>query len=386
LKRVHVNQVVHHVIDNNNNVAKDRQQSNVQHVKEEDYAQEEKEMERLRRRLDRSLAFQLPVGAEKHHQKKKNQDRKEKGQNEKGRYQYQYDWYGQQPPRHGRQQQQSSASKQLTDSGNVIRGYDAEDSMAHDVMTTMSKSASASAANHGKREKDYKRVRHSPSAKVMTYANGPQSGKMRNAILEPPQPEPMLLPKGQTTRSLQDRKKHPRLVGADLYVARLGWGKGAPMRKDDSAVRSTIATVQPLYAADGDSNDDDGLSASSAYLQSTSSSSSTGSLHDELLHREPKLQTTPQTKSTAATQSQLIRASRPCYRCISYMHAVGIKRVFWTNDAGEWECGKVRKLVKALDNSMEGVANGTGGPMGNGVFVTKHEVLMLKRMMGEGRA
>lgn len=66
------------------------------------------------------------------------------------------------------------------------------------------------------------------------------------------------------------------------------------------------------------------------------------------------------------------------------MHAVGIKRVFWTTDEGGWEGGKVRDLVDALDSSMESVAN--GGPTGNGVFVTKHEVLMLKRMMGEGSA
>lgn len=48
----------------------------------------------------------------------------------------------------------------------------------------------------------------------------------------------------------------------------------------------------------------------------------------------------------------------------------------------------MRDLVDALDNSMESLANGgdgaSDGPMGNGVFVTKHEVLMLKRMMGDG--
>jgi hypothetical protein len=56
------------------------------------------------------------------------------------------------------------------------------------------------------------------------------------------------------------------------------------------------------------------------------------------------------------------------------MHAVGIKRVFWTNDAGEWEGGKVGKFIDALDGE---------GPMGNGVFVTKHEVLMMRRTMGD---
>ena len=65
------------------------------------------------------------------------------------------------------------------------------------------------------------------------------------------------------------------------------------------------------------------------------------------------------------------------------MHSVGIKRVFWTNDAGNWDGGKVRDLVDALDGSMEAVAEGKSGPLDKGVFVTKHEVLMLKRIMGE---
>lgn len=70
------------------------------------------------------------------------------------------------------------------------------------------------------------------------------------------------------------------------------------------------------------------------------------------------------------------------------MHAVGIKRVFWTNDAGEWEGGKVAKFIDALDGDGEGGGGEGGGgcvgggPMGNGVFVTKHEVLMMKRLMG----
>jgi hypothetical protein len=63
------------------------------------------------------------------------------------------------------------------------------------------------------------------------------------------------------------------------------------------------------------------------------------------------------------------------------MHSVGIKRVFWTNDDGAWEGAKVRDLVDAQESSIDNVAS--GGPMGNGVFVTKHEVLMLRRMMGD---
>jgi len=73
------------------------------------------------------------------------------------------------------------------------------------------------------------------------------------------------------------------------------------------------------------------------------------------------------------------------------MHSVGIRRAFWTNDQGEWEGGKVRDLVDGMEGSMarnaEGGAGGVGaggGPMENGLFVTKHEVLMLRRLMGKG--
>lgn len=52
-------------------------------------------------------------------------------------------------------------------------------------------------------------------------------------------------------------------------------------------------------------------------------------------------------------------------------------------------------LVRAMEESMElvgkgevgrdgGELGGDSGVMGNGVFVTKHEVLMLRRRMGGG--
>lgn len=87
------------------------------------------------------------------------------------------------------------------------------------------------------------------------------------------------------------------------------------------------------------------------------------------------------------------------------MHSVGIKRVFWTNAQGQWEGGKVRDLIDVLDGG--GAGDGTKGtgsqsgadkaddssgggattnngsvPGGPGLFVTKHEVLMLRRVMG----
>ena len=62
------------------------------------------------------------------------------------------------------------------------------------------------------------------------------------------------------------------------------------------------------------------------------------------------------------------------------MHAAGIKRVFWTTQDGGWEGAKVRKLVEALES--ESGMDGEGGVDGGDVFVTKHEVLMIRRAMG----
>ena len=63
------------------------------------------------------------------------------------------------------------------------------------------------------------------------------------------------------------------------------------------------------------------------------------------------------------------------------MHSAGIKRVFWTNAKGEWEGAKVQQLVDALESGGAADGDGDEGKV-NSVFVTKHEVLMLKRMMG----
>lgn len=61
------------------------------------------------------------------------------------------------------------------------------------------------------------------------------------------------------------------------------------------------------------------------------------------------------------------------------MHSAGIKRVFWTNNEGQWECEKVRELVDALDGPMSLDDGGSTGPSGTGsVYVTKSEVLLLK--------
>jgi hypothetical protein len=64
------------------------------------------------------------------------------------------------------------------------------------------------------------------------------------------------------------------------------------------------------------------------------------------------------------------------------MASVGIKRVFWTTDAGRWEGAKVRDLVDALDQLGEEPPTDATTAL-NSVFVTKHEVLILRRMMGD---
>lgn len=199
--------------------------------------------------------------------------------------------------------------------------------------------------------------------------------------------EPILLPKGRAgdaSANVTERKKHPRLKGADLYVTRVGWSGTAAKRPTKKP------TSKPEPAVAGDESPVEPLAESTSSLGSSSTASSysaTGSLHDELIHRNPSPSPSDAiSEDICGFDRSRVHASRPCYRCISFMHSAGIRRVFWTNDAGEWEGGKVAKLVESMDMGMEQVAasgeSGSGGPMGNGVFVTKHEVLMLRRMMG----
>lgn len=148
-----------------------------------------------------------------------------------------------------------------------------------------------------------------------------------------------------------------RLKGSDLYVARLG---NCHMDPTPSPKPPPIKPVPAPPAL--------------PKPQPTS-------LHDELtqLSRTPSPSRGTPATAEMHTQKPEIRASRPCYRCVAAMHAVGIKRVFWTNADGEWECAKVREMVDSLDGFP---GHDDGGVTGKGVFVTKHELLMLKRVMG----
>ncbi|KAK0935333.1 hypothetical protein LTR29_013125 [Friedmanniomyces endolithicus] len=370
LKLPHLNQVVHHHA--RNNTAKPRKEESYRDEEEEE--EDEQEREVSRRHTQRSgvqhlvkechRAFHALPSGEKHHH---HQKRKEKGKkNVKAlEYEYgdQYDRDGQHTqPGHGRQQREESASRQrdLKDTARVC------DSTIHGVMTDMSRQACTNALTHERPKTSSKR---------------PGKG-LKRVHDEPPQPVPMLLPMGRTGSNTNERRKHPRLVGADLYVARLGRCKttGNTCTEADSREAPIPVAEDRMQPED---HGDIGLESSVESLSITTSTKLTGSLHDDLADREP----TPRRVALAPATLDLdtIRSSRPCYRCINDMHTAGIKRVFWTNDAGGWEGAKVRDLIDALDDSMESVASGAGGgPTGNGVFVTKHEVLMLKRLMGEG--
>ncbi|KAI0386780.1 hypothetical protein F5Y04DRAFT_275229 [Hypomontagnella monticulosa] len=175
------------------------------------------------------------------------------------------------------------------------------------------------------------------------------------------------------SNSLKDRVKHPKLRGADVYVARFG-GKINSGGYQNSAKKSVVNAEKDM------SSRDDSLYA---VASSTASGSPIVSLHDELSCKRAKIAgpktSTHKPLETVIDQGSVLD-SRPCYRCVLYMHSAGIRRVYWTNSAGQWEGAKVRDLFDQVSgtNVCDGhdVNNGSLG----GVFVTKHEILMLRRL------
>lgn len=184
----------------------------------------------------------------------------------------------------------------------------------------------------------------------------------------------------QAARNIKYRMKHPRLVGADLYVAR--FITSLPPTKKEAGASSVESSNSNQDGMDTDS-DNCGLHALPPMTEQ-----STGSLYDELTcnARKKAAAAAGAGCQTRVKSSPRAAESRPCYRCISYMYTHGIKRVFWTNNEGRWECAKVRDLVDLLggDSSAGNLDSDVsdGGGALSGVFVTKHEVLMLRRTMG----
>lgn len=163
--------------------------------------------------------------------------------------------------------------------------------------------------------------------------------------------------------------KHQKLVGADIYVVRLA--KPTPIKNSKAARRKEALSVKV--------NINDNAGHVQPHLPI-----SKGSLHEELtcIPKEPTL-----SKAVAATLEDhpAVAESRPCYRCVAYMHSVGIKRAFWTTNDGRWEGAKVRDLVDELEGAMNRMDPSLGLPVPD-VFVTKREVLLLRRqvMMSRG--
>ncbi|KAI5923145.1 hypothetical protein F4810DRAFT_710900 [Camillea tinctor] len=165
--------------------------------------------------------------------------------------------------------------------------------------------------------------------------------------------------------TVQDRTKHTNLRGADVYVARLG---GARELRREKAEAKDLATYDEEAAT---------------LVHSTRASTLAGSSHDESTRKHPN---TPSANVLSRSTGGIlfdrhdIRESRPCYRCVLYMHSAGIRRVYWTNSKGDWEVAKVRDLFDQL------LGMGSSGSQDfSQVFVTKHEILMSREKLSEQR-
>lgn len=186
----------------------------------------------------------------------------------------------------------------------------------------------------------------------------------------PPKHEAMLIPVAQSTPKagrVTQRRMDNRLNGADLYVVRQSYKPQTTKKnvvldpEDIDEISSMCTDVSILHVADD--------------LPPRPMS-----LHDELKCKVSRPSKVASRDIPDCEPPLPATCSRPCYRCISYMEWAGIRRVFWSNHDGEWEGGKVRDLVDALglDQGNAGGSDQTSASM----FVTKHEILMLKKQMG----
>jgi hypothetical protein len=284
-----------------------------------------------------SMLYHSEKSMEKHRMKKKNEND----------YQYgcQYDRHY----HHGAQQQHKRGSEPQS-SKSAVKTITALDSLSS------SSDDNSTSSQYIKSKVSYPLPCH------RTTAHSIQLQKKPPPI--PPKPQQILVTKNKTLNTKPDiaaRTKDLRLKGSDLYVARLGNCNFTPPIKP----RPKVPEPSPE--------------------PTSSPKAEPASLYDELspLSRSVSPPSTFSKPIPLTTQPE-IRASRPCYRCVAAMHSVGIKRVFWTNQDGEWEGAKIRDLVEALETGIEGDdGDGVGtGQENKGVFVTKHEVLMLKRIMG----
>jgi hypothetical protein len=151
-----------------------------------------------------------------------------------------------------------------------------------------------------------------PPGQHKRYSKPPLSKTCVEII--PPKQQHVLVAKNKRSKpDVEARTKDLRLKGSDLYVARLGSCNVTPPISSRSPSRSRISSSK----AD-----------KSTPLTATTPKSEPSSLYDEL---SPFSRSTSHSSSRTADASELspthnpeIRASRPCYRCVSAMHAVCI--------------------------------------------------------------
>ncbi|KAL9012020.1 MAG: hypothetical protein Q9173_003182 [Seirophora scorigena] len=158
---------------------------------------------------------------------------------------------------------------------------------------------------------------------------------------------PIVMPQHRIlTRSHQtaERMKDSRLNGADLYVARLGKRAAGTRGKADHF--NCGCQDDRCSRVDDGSVVEKGSEQQSLDLESSAKISPlTGSLHEELRFPLPKEKSESSQQPVVKQERLTATQSKPCYRCISYMHSAGIKRVFWTNKDGQWEGGKVAERL-----------------------------------------
>ncbi|CAK7271929.1 hypothetical protein SEPCBS119000_004858 [Sporothrix epigloea] len=216
-------------------------------------------------------------------------------------------------------------------------------------------------------------------------------------------------------RDLFYRKQHSRLAGADLYVARLKKSGSCHLKTQradmtppvdlgpkasgvdtahvpafptgslhDELLIKYANVTRAASASSSPAGDDPTATASKSAPTATASKSAPTATASKSAPTATASKSAPTATASKSAPLGRVAESRPCYRCITYMHSVGIKRVFWTNSEGVWEGAKVRDLVDSLEAAArDGSGNGPGSDVG-GMFVTKHEVLLLLRTLPEG--
>ncbi|KAL9096638.1 MAG: hypothetical protein Q9165_001125 [Trypethelium subeluteriae] len=165
------------------------------------------------------------------------------------------------------------------------------------------------------------------------------------------QPQTFLQPHARTGHAqytLAGRRRYTRLNGADLYVVRLG----------NNSKNEVKQSRRPLEEGEQDTR----LKELDRSLVKSEKTPSTGSLHEELVFPDPRTPYRSPPKDRELFDCSMVRASKPCYRCVEYMRSVGIKRVFWTDETGQWKGCKVHELYHAFDKmSTDGHADGSDG-------------------------